>query len=62
MINLPEVHLGITRSHAEVEHKNLFIFCYKNHLGRFILNTKHFIIKDLHSNFVQLLTQNLDIT
>jgi hypothetical protein len=49
MINLPEVHLGITRSHAEVEHKNLFIFCYKNHLGRFILNTKHFIIKDLHS-------------
>jgi hypothetical protein len=26
MINSPEVHLDITRSHAEVEHKNLFIF------------------------------------
>jgi hypothetical protein len=39
MINSPEVHLGITRSHAEVKHKNLFIFSYKNHLDRNSINT-----------------------
>jgi hypothetical protein len=55
MMNSPKVHLGITRSHAGVEHKNLFIFSYKNHLDRFIINTKQFIIKDLHSNCVQIL-------
>jgi hypothetical protein len=61
MINSQETHLGITRSHAEVEHKNLF-FSYKNHLVKFIINTKQFIIKDLHSNFVQLLVQKLGMT
>jgi phage gp36-like protein len=59
VINSPEVHLGIKRSHAEVKHKNLIIFIYKNHLDRFITNTKQFIIKDVHSNFVQFLVQKL---
>jgi hypothetical protein len=40
MVNSLEVHLGIKISHAEVLHKNLFIFSYKNHVGRFIINTK----------------------
>jgi hypothetical protein len=31
VINSPEVNFGITRSHAEVEYKNRFIFSYKNH-------------------------------
>jgi hypothetical protein len=60
MVHSPEVHLGIKISHAEVEHKSLFIFNYKNHLDRFIINTKQFIIKDLHSKFVKFLVQNLD--
>jgi hypothetical protein len=33
--NSPEVNLGITRSHAKVEPKNLIIVSYKNHLDRF---------------------------
>jgi hypothetical protein len=33
MINSPEVCLGITRQHAQVGHKNINIFSYKNHLG-----------------------------
>jgi hypothetical protein len=45
MINSPQVHLGITSSHAEVENKNLIIFSSKNHLDRFSLNTEQFIIK-----------------
>jgi hypothetical protein len=57
MVNPPKMNLGITRSHARVEHKNIFIFCYKNHLDKFIIKTKQFIIKDLHSNFVQFLVQ-----
>jgi hypothetical protein len=40
MINSPEVHLGIARSHAEVEHKNLIVFSYKNHLDRLSINKK----------------------
>jgi hypothetical protein len=40
IVNSPEVHFVIKRSHAEVEQKNLFIFSYKNLLGRFIINTK----------------------
>jgi hypothetical protein len=55
MIKLPEVHFGITRSHAEVEHKILIMFSYKIHLDRFSINTKQSILKDLHSNFVQFL-------
>jgi hypothetical protein len=35
-----EVQLGITRPHAEVGHKNKFIFIYKNHLDRFCINGK----------------------
>jgi hypothetical protein len=31
VVNSPQVHLGIARSHAKVEHKKLFIYCYKNH-------------------------------
>jgi hypothetical protein len=34
VINLPEVYLDIKGPHAEVGHKNIFIFSYKNHLDR----------------------------
>jgi hypothetical protein len=43
MISSPEVCLGITRQHAEVGHKNINIFSYKNQLGRFCINGKQFI-------------------
>jgi hypothetical protein len=43
VINSPEVHFGIKRQHAEVGHKNLIIFSYKNLLGRFCRNGKHFL-------------------
>jgi hypothetical protein len=43
VINSPEVYLGITRQHTQVGHKNLNIFSYKNHLGRFCINGKQFI-------------------
>jgi hypothetical protein len=43
LINSPEVQLGITRPHAEVGHKNIIIFSYKNLLGRFCTNGKQFI-------------------
>jgi hypothetical protein len=45
VINSREVHLGIKRQHAEVGHKNLIIFSYKNHLDIFCINRKQFIIK-----------------
>ena len=61
MINSPEVHFGIKRQHAEVGHKNLIIFSYKNPLDRFCINRKQFIIKDLQHNFVQFLVQELGI-
>jgi hypothetical protein len=48
------------KSHAEVEHKTLFIFSYKNHLGRFIINTKQIILQDLHSKFVPFFVHSLD--
>jgi hypothetical protein len=35
VINSPEMYLGITRPHAQVGHKDINIFNYKNHLGRF---------------------------
>jgi hypothetical protein len=38
VINSPEMQLGITRPHAEVGHKNIISFSYKNHLGRFCMN------------------------
>jgi hypothetical protein len=37
------VYLGITRQHAEVGHKKLIMFFYKNHLGRFCIKRKQFI-------------------
>jgi hypothetical protein len=43
VINSPEVYLGITRQHEQVGHKNINIFSYKNHLGRFCKNGKQFI-------------------
>jgi hypothetical protein len=43
VINSPVVYLAITRQHAQVGHKNINIFSYKNHLGRFCINGKQFI-------------------
>jgi 3-methyladenine DNA glycosylase Mpg len=43
VINSPEVYLDIKRLHSEVGHKNITIFSYKNHLGRFCINGKQFI-------------------
>jgi hypothetical protein len=40
MINSPEVGFDITRQHAQVGHKNINIFSYKNHLGRFCIKGK----------------------
>jgi hypothetical protein len=40
VIHSPEMHFGRKRLHAEVEHKNLFIFSYKNHLDPLYINTK----------------------
>jgi hypothetical protein len=62
MINSPEVCFDITRQHAQVGHKNINIFSYKNHLGSLCRNGKQFIIKDLLHNFVQLLAQELVMT
>jgi hypothetical protein len=42
-INSPKVYFGIKRQHAEVGHKNLIIFIYKNHLDRFCIKRKQFI-------------------
>jgi hypothetical protein len=39
-INSPEVNFGTKRPHAEVGHKNIIIFSYKNHLDRFYINGK----------------------
>jgi hypothetical protein len=43
VINSPEVYFGITMQHAEVGHKNINIFVYKNHLGRFCRNENQFL-------------------
>jgi hypothetical protein len=43
VINSSEVHFGIERQHAEVGHKNLNIFGYKNHLDKFCINRKQFL-------------------
>jgi hypothetical protein len=43
VINSPEMNFFITRQHAEVGHKNIIIFSYKNHLDRFSINRKQFI-------------------
>jgi hypothetical protein len=47
VINSPEVYFGIKRQLAEVGHKNIIIVSYKNHLGRFCINRKQFILKEL---------------
>jgi hypothetical protein len=41
--NSPGVYFGIKRQHAEVGHKNIIIYSYKNHLYRFCINRKQFI-------------------
>jgi hypothetical protein len=43
MTNAPEVCFDISRQHAQVGHKNINIFSYKNHLGRFCIIGKQFI-------------------
>jgi hypothetical protein len=53
VLNSPEVYFGIERQQEEVGHKNIIIFCYKNHLGRFCRNGKQFLENDLHHNFMQ---------
>jgi hypothetical protein len=43
LINSPEVCIDIARQHAQVGHKNINSFSYKNHLGRFCIEGKQFI-------------------
>jgi hypothetical protein len=43
VIKSPDVYLGIKRQNAQVGHKNINIFSYKNYLGRFCINGKQFI-------------------
>jgi hypothetical protein len=43
MIKSSEVLFGIARQHAQVGHKNINSFSYKNHLGRFCIIGKQFI-------------------
>jgi hypothetical protein len=62
MINSQEVCFDITRLHAQVGHKNIKIFSYKNHLGSFCRNGKQFIQQDLLHKFVQFLPQELVMT
>jgi hypothetical protein len=57
MINSPEVCFSITRQHAQVGHKTINIFSYKNHLGRFFIKGKQFIQKDLLHKYVQFLAE-----
>jgi hypothetical protein len=43
LITSPEVCFGIIRQHAQVGHKNINMFSYKNQLGRFCVKGKQFI-------------------
>jgi hypothetical protein len=43
VINSPGVYFGIKRQHAEVGHKDIITFIYKNHLDGFCINRKQFI-------------------
>jgi hypothetical protein len=43
MLNSPEVCPDKTRQHAQVGHKNINMFSYKNYLGRFCIIGKQFI-------------------
>jgi hypothetical protein len=62
MINSPEVCFHITRQHAQVGHKNINTFSYKNHLDRFCIIGKQFIENDLLHKFVQFMAQDLVMT
>jgi hypothetical protein len=59
MIKSGKVHLDISRLYSEVEIKNLFHFCYKNHYGRNNINKRYNIITDLLHYFVQMFVQSL---
>jgi hypothetical protein len=61
VINSPEVYFGIQRQHAEVGHKNLISFSYKNYMDRFCKHRKQFISKYLQHKFVQFLVHELVI-
>jgi hypothetical protein len=43
VINSAKVYFGTKRQHAEVGHKNLIIFYYKNNLDKFCRNRKQFL-------------------
>jgi hypothetical protein len=43
VINSSEMYLGITIQHAQIGHKNINIFSFKNHLGEFCIKGKQFI-------------------
>jgi hypothetical protein len=45
VINSPEVYLGITRQHAQVEHKNINIFSYKKSSRQILQKRKIIHIK-----------------
>jgi hypothetical protein len=62
VMNSPKVHFGIKRYNAEIGHKNIIIFSYKNHLDRFCRNGKQFLQNDVQHNFAQCLVQDLGIT
>jgi hypothetical protein len=42
MINSQEVCFDIARQHAQIGHKNINVFSYKNHLGSLCRNGKQF--------------------
>jgi hypothetical protein len=39
-VNPPEVHFSITKQYPKVGLKNRYILSSKNHLGRFVSNTR----------------------
>jgi hypothetical protein len=43
MIKSPKVKFNIARQYPEVGLKNNYILCYKNHIGRFVNNTRQII-------------------
>jgi 3-methyladenine DNA glycosylase Mpg len=62
MINSPEVCFNVTSQHAQVGHKNINIFSYKNYLSRFCINAKQFIYKNVLHKFVHFLAQEIVMT
>jgi hypothetical protein len=55
MINSQEVCFNITRQCAQVGHKNINFFIYKNHLASVCRNGKQFIEQYSLHNFAQFL-------